>query len=86
MAYPLATLELKRRFVSDFVKYVVPGRTGHGRRYVFHAGTIGGFTGQAQADTDNGVAFVLMTNDRGVGYGPVKDAVIDRIEEILRNS
>lgn len=86
VAYPLDTVERKREFVSAFVKHVAPGKTSHGDRYVFHAGTIGGFTGQAQVALDKGVTFVLMTNDRGVGYGPVKNAVINRIEEILHNS
>ena len=81
--YPLDTLERKRKFVSDFVKYVAPNKTSYGQRCVFHAGTIGGFTGQAQVALDRGVTFVLMTNDRGVGYGPVKDAVVKRIEELI---
>lgn len=83
VAYPLDTLERKRAFVADFVKYVAPNKTSYGDRYVFHAGTIGGFTGQAQVALDKGVTFVLLTNDRGVGYGPVKDAVIKRIEELV---
>jgi hypothetical protein len=86
VAYPMKTIAQKREFVRTFVNDVIVNKTSNGDRYVLHSGTIGGFTGQVEVALGLGVTFVIITNDRGVGDGPVKDAVIKRIEEIIHNS